>query len=158
LLWRKQAAKNLHDFSVEGVNNKATVLSLRHSHFRTGSAVLLPEGETPVSGIATGSGASVSSVCALAMALRFNEERPGQTLLIAGHTDSVGRESDNQKLSEKRAEMVHAVLMGKRDEFVAIAQATHKVSDYKQILKWASVALSDLEPPEDAEPPTHDFS
>src|SRR5690606_17709787 len=134
-----------------------------------GSAVLLPEGEAPVSGVAAGStaasgaaaagsGASTSSVCALAMALRFNEERPGHTMLIAGHTDSVGGEAGNQGLSEQRAELVHAVLMGNRDKFAEIAQATHKVSDYKQILKWASVTLSGLEPPEGAEHPAHDFA
>src|SRR5690606_23862247 len=88
--WRKLAAKHEHDFAVEGVNNKATVVPITHAHFRTGSAVLLPEGEAPVRGAAAGSGASASSVCALAMALRFNEERPGHTMLIAGHTDSVG--------------------------------------------------------------------
>src|SRR5690606_126396 len=96
LTWRKLAAKHEQDFAVEGVNNKATVLPITHAHFRTGSAVLLPEGEAPVSGAAAastaaastaaastassgaaGSGASTSSVCALAMALRFNEERPG---------------------------------------------------------------------------------
>jgi len=97
-------------------------------------------------------------VCALAMALRFNEERPGHTMLIAGHTDSVGGEAGNQRLSEQRAELVHAVLMGNRDKFAEIAQATHKVSDYKQILKWASVTLSGLEPPEGAEHPAHDFA
>src|SRR5690606_22228254 len=166
LTWRKLAARHEQDFAVEGVNNKATVLPITHAHFRTGSAVLLPEGEAPVSGAAAastaaastaaastassgaaGSGASTSSVCALAIALRFNEERPGHTMLIAGHTDSMGGEAGNQELSEQRAELVHAVLMGGRDKFAEIAQATHKVSDYKQILKWASVTLSGLEPP-----------
>src|SRR5690606_31647872 len=50
LTWRKLAAKHEQDFAVEGVNNKATVLPITHAHFRTGSAVLLPEGEAPVSG------------------------------------------------------------------------------------------------------------
>src|SRR5690554_4405889 len=91
LTWRKLAARHEQDFAVEGVNNKATVLPITHAHFRTGSAVLLPEGEAPASGAAAastaaastaaastassaaaaaGSGASTSSVCALAMALR----------------------------------------------------------------------------------------
>src|SRR5690606_15828341 len=48
--------------------------------------------------------------------------------------------------------------MGGRDKFAEIAQATHKVSDYKQILKWASATLSGLEPPEGAAPPAHDFA
>src|SRR5690606_21969646 len=82
----------------------------------------------------------------------------GHALLVAGHTDSVGGDKDNQKLSEQRAEMVHAVLMGQRDKFAELAQATHKVSDYKQILKWASVALAGLEPPPGAAPAAHDFA
>src|SRR5690606_8471852 len=103
LTWRKLAARHQQDFAVVAANNKATELHNTDHHFRPASAVILPEGEAPVSGAAAastaaastaaastassaaaaaGSGASTSSVCALAMALRFNEERPGHTMLI----------------------------------------------------------------------------
>ncbi len=158
LTWRRLSEEDT-DENVEGVTQKATVVQVPNAHFRTGSAVMLPEGEAPT----TGTGTALTSVGMLAMALRFNEERPGHSLLIAGHADSVGGDKSNDKLSAKRAELLHAVLTGKRDKFAEIANETGKVSDWKQIFKWASVALADIEPPPakpgetPPPPPEHQF-
>jgi len=151
LTWRKLALED-RDLAVEGVTQKALKLPLTDAHFRTGSAVMLPEGTDP-----SGDGsAPLTSVGALAIALRFNEERPGHRLLIAGHTDSVGSDASNDKLSVQRGELVHAVLMGGsegRDKFVDLAMKTGTVSDWKQILKWSAAAFPSVDPlvPSDAE-------
>lgn len=127
-------------------------LELLDAFFRTGSATVLPEGETPAgasrgdTGV-TGGKSALTSVGAFATLLRFNEENPGRKLLIAGHTDTEGGQAENKRLSEDRGKAVHALLMGERQAFADLAEKRHKVSDYKQILKWASVALADLEPP-----------
>lgn len=48
----------------------------------------------------------------LARAARFIEDNPAvPTILIAGHTDSVGKDAYNQKLSERRAESVRRYLI-----------------------------------------------
>ncbi len=141
LVWRKLAEESV-DTNVEGVTQKATVLAVPSAHFRTGSAVLLPEGEAPT----TETGTALTSVGMLAMALRFNEEHEGHSLLVAGHTDSVGSDAGNDALSEKRAQLTHAVLMGNRDEFVEVASETGKVSDWKQIFRWAAAALPTVPP------------
>ncbi|HYP88485.1 MAG TPA: OmpA family protein, partial [Polyangiaceae bacterium] len=141
LEWRARAAET-EDHEIAGVQNEATIVPISPAHFRTGSAVLLPEGESPTSDVGT----ATTSVGALALALRFNQEHPGQQVLVAGHTDSVGSDANNDELSTQRAHAVHAVLTGDREAFVSIAEATQKVSDYKQILRWASVDLAVLFP------------
>lgn len=141
LEWRARAQET-EDHEVGSIQSEATLVPIGAAHFRTGSAVLLPEGESPTSDVGT----ATTSVGALAMALRFNEEHPGQQLLVAGHTDSVASDASNDKLSTQRAQAVHAVLTGDRDAFVSIADAAHKVSDWKQILRWASVDLAVLFP------------
>ena len=143
LVWKKRA-KTLHDDYIEGVKNKVTLLPIVSAHFRTGSAVMLPEGAAP----AKDGKAPLTSVGALARALRYNEERSGHTMLIAGHTDSVGGPSDNTILSAQRAELVHALLMGGvpgRNTFTAIAQDTAKTEDLQQILKWTALAFTHTE-------------
>ncbi len=72
LTWR-QFSREDRDVSVEGIKNKATKLPITDAHFRTGSAVMLPEGTAP----STEGNAPLTSVGALAVALRFNEDRPG---------------------------------------------------------------------------------
>jgi hypothetical protein len=138
----------------EEVRKKAFVLPITEAHFRTGSAVMLPEGEAPT----TTEGTAISSTGALAIALRFSRDRPYQTTLVAGHTDSVGGNQDNKKLSQQRAEVVYALLTGAKDKFVAIANATDKPSDWKQILRWASVALASLPVPEGNPEPAFSFA
>ena len=144
-------------------------LEFQDAFFRTGSATVLPEGETPVSnsrGGINGPGSSassppkrsaLSSVGAFATLLRFNEEHPDRKILIAGHTDTEGKKTENQALSEDRGRAVHALLMGERDAFVTAADKRHKIGDYKQILKWASIELDDLEAPAGAPTPAAGF-
>lgn len=129
-------------------------LEFQDAFFRTASATVLPEGETPVAspGAKPEAGASapagraaITSVGAFATLLRFNEEHPELRILVAGHTDTEGGASENKALSLDRAKAVHALLMGEREAFAAAADKRHKVADYKQILKWASVALAEMD-------------
>ncbi|HXS17817.1 MAG TPA: OmpA family protein, partial [Polyangiaceae bacterium] len=149
LVWRQHLLEEV-DANAAPINSQATLVPLTDAHFRTGSAVMLPEGETPSDGAVPAKGAkqALTSVGALATALRFNEERTGHKLLVAGHTDTVGSDKDNDKLSEQRAQLVHAVLTGGsegRSKFQDLANETGKVSDWKQILKWASAAFPAVE-------------
>jgi hypothetical protein len=76
--------------------------------------------------------------------LRFNEEHPGRTLLVAGHTDTAASEAHNDELSRLRAKVALALLEGDRDTFRKTCQSRHKVSDIKQVLSWVSRALEGL--------------
>jgi outer membrane protein OmpA-like peptidoglycan-associated protein len=147
--WRKRVEEE-SDVAVGKEVQEAKYLAVRNAQFRTGSAVMLPEGDAPSRDGKT----PLTSVGILATALRYNEEhryddeRPSHTMLIAGHSDSVGGDKDNDTLSEQRAQLVHAVLTGGaagRSTFRDIADETGTVSDWKQILKWASVAFPCVE-------------
>jgi peptidoglycan hydrolase-like protein with peptidoglycan-binding domain len=59
-------------------------------------------------------------------------------LLIAGHTDTTGTDTDNLKLSKLRSDNVYYALIGDRDNWVDCCIAKHKVEDYQQILKWVA--------------------
>jgi outer membrane protein OmpA-like peptidoglycan-associated protein len=140
--WRRRALET-HVFAAGDIDGpRTTFVELADALFRSNSAVVLPEGETPTR---DGEAAeSLQSVSAFAKLLRFNAENPGLKVLIAGHCDTTNTVEFNQTLSEERAACAHAVLTGDRAAFVALAEARHQVSDYKQILAWASRAFDDL--------------
>ena len=138
--WREIAEEN-HDYLVERIFRKSTILEIHDTLFRSNSCVVLPEGETPDSDKEHG---SISSVGLFATALRYNEENPGKSLFIAGHTDSTATVEFNQTLSEERAKCALSVLEGDRDAFINLVNKRHKVSDYKQIFSWCCKAFEDL--------------
>lgn len=65
-------------------------------NFATGSSDILPESEGTLRTIG-----------------RLLTDNPSLNLLIEGHTDNVGSEVDNQRLSQRRAESVRAYLMAR---------------------------------------------
>lgn len=143
----------------------ATQLELQDELFRTNSAVVMPDGNPAPAASDQGGEAAEQEVAeqpdpltAIARALRFVEENAKRKILVAGHTDTEGAASANQALSEQRAQLAHALLTGKRDVFADTADKRHRVGDYKQILKWAARELIELEQPDGAAPPEHDFS
>lgn len=140
LQWR-QSAEEHHDFIVDGIFHKTTVLEMHDTLFRTNSCVVLPEGETPDK---DSEHDSITSIGLFATALRHNEEHPGLRAFIAGHTDSTASVSFNQKLSEERALCIAAVLEGNRDAFIELVKSRFKVADYKQIYSWCTRAFEDL--------------
>jgi outer membrane protein OmpA-like peptidoglycan-associated protein len=70
------------------------------------------------------------------VAARLKQEAPRAQLRVSGHTDSVGKEAYNQKLSEKRAHSVVEYLIKSgvpRSSFVSVTGAgeSHPVADNK---------------------------
>lgn len=70
------------------------------------------------------------------VATRLKQEAPGAQLRVSGHTDSVGKDAYNQKLSEKRAHSVVEYLIKSgvpRSSFVSVTGAgeSHPVADNK---------------------------
>lgn len=70
------------------------------------------------------------------VATRLKKEAPGAQLRVSGHTDSVGKDAYNQKLSEKRAHSVTEYLIQSgvpRSSFVSVTGAgeSHPVADNK---------------------------
>ena len=64
--------------------------------FRSGESTLLPAAQTRLDQVAA---ALLSS--------------PGRTLVVEGHTDSLGTDEDNQLLSQRRADAVRTYLIGR---------------------------------------------
>jgi len=119
-------------------SKQATVIELHDTLFRTNSAVVLPEGEAPVS--KGGNHEATSSVGLVATALRYNEEHEGKQLFVAGHTDTKGDDQFNQPLSEERAKAVLALLTGDRDAFVSLCDKRHDEVDVTQVFDWSANA------------------
>jgi outer membrane protein OmpA-like peptidoglycan-associated protein len=136
--WR-QRARVVDDFEPASALTEAKLIEMEDALFRTNSAVLMPEGEQPSSS----EHGSTNGIGIIAAALRFNEEQAPKKLLIAGHTDTEASAAFNRPLSRERAELTFTLLAGKRDRFAELADARHKVADYKQILSWCSFAIPD---------------
>jgi len=137
--WRERS-QLVETFEPADALTAAKLIEVEDALFRTNSAVLMPEGEAPSSS----EHGSTNGIGILARALRFNELHAPKKLLIAGHTDTEASASFNRPLSRERAELTFTLLMGKRSRFAELAQARHKVADYKQILSWCSLAFPDV--------------
>jgi hypothetical protein len=75
------------------------------------------------------------------------KENASQKLLITGHTDTSGPKAYNLELSGLRADNFKHVLLGNKDEWVAICEKKHKPRDVQQILTWiARVWAADCDP------------
>ena len=105
---------------VEQVVVKEETIVIRDVHFQFDSAKLTAADKTKLDTIAT----------------RLKQEAPTAQLRVSGHTDSVGKDAYNQKLSEKRAHSVTEYLIGSgipRSSFVSVTGAgeSHPVADNK---------------------------
>jgi outer membrane protein OmpA-like peptidoglycan-associated protein/peptidoglycan hydrolase-like protein with peptidoglycan-binding domain len=140
--WRERVAA-IVDLSDDDLDApRVTFVEMADAHFRTNSAVVLPEGENPDQ---KGEHQALTSVGLVATALRFNEENAGRTLLVAGHADTTADASFNQKLSEERAEVALCLLLGgneSRERFKALCDARHTVADIEQILSWIAKTIA----------------
>ena len=99
---------------------KEETIVIRDVHFQFDSAKLTAADKTKLDTIAT----------------RLKQEAPSAQLRVSGHTDSVGKDAYNQKLSEKRAHSVTDYLIGAgvpRSAFVSVTGAgeSHPVADNK---------------------------
>jgi outer membrane protein OmpA-like peptidoglycan-associated protein len=139
--WRRRVARivDLHPDDPESA--KVHFVELADAHFRTNSAVVLPEGENPDQ---RGEHEALTSMGLIAVAIRFAKLHPERKLLVAGHTDTTADVAFNQKLSNERAEVSFTMLKGgdaRRERFKTLCDERHTVADIKQILSWAAGAL-----------------
>jgi outer membrane protein OmpA-like peptidoglycan-associated protein len=88
-------AAQLRDLEAKQTD-RGLVLTLGDVLFDTGKATLKPGADSTIDRLAT-----------------FLEQAPDRTVVIEGHTDSVGSDSLNMTLSENRADSVKAALVGK---------------------------------------------
>jgi outer membrane protein OmpA-like peptidoglycan-associated protein/peptidoglycan hydrolase-like protein with peptidoglycan-binding domain len=140
--WQKSVVET-HALEAGGDGAKLVFIEFGDTLFRTNSAVVLPDGEAP--GAAPGAAERVAAASVVANVIRYNERQRGKKrVVVAGHTDTEGEASVNKPLSEERAKCVLAVVTGDREEFKNLCDARHKVSDYKQVLAWASSSLEGL--------------
>jgi outer membrane protein OmpA-like peptidoglycan-associated protein len=137
-LWRKRVAKTVELEASVLAAPRVRFVELADAHFRTDSAVVLPQGEEPD---VENKHQSLSSAGLIAQALRFNEEQPGRSVFVAGHTDTSAGDALNDKLSSERAKCALALLEGDRDTFATVANARHQGKDINQILAWMSEAF-----------------
>lgn len=142
--WRKRVSQTIELEVDDPDAPEITFVELGDAHFRTDSAVVLPEGEAPN---AKGKHQALASVGLIAQALRFNEEHPGRSLVVAGHTDTAAGDDLNDELSRLRARVALAVLVGDRDTFRVLANQRHKPADVNQILSWVAQAFDVLATP-----------
>jgi outer membrane protein OmpA-like peptidoglycan-associated protein len=99
---------------------KEETIVIRDVHFQFDSANLTAADKTKLDIIAT----------------RLKKEAPGAQLRVSGHTDSVGKDAYNQKLSERRAHSVTDYLVSAgvpRSSFVSVVGAgeSQPVADNK---------------------------
>jgi outer membrane protein OmpA-like peptidoglycan-associated protein len=143
--WRRSVTET-HELGAGDVEGpRVLFLELVDALFRTNSAVIMPEGERPSSD--SGEHEAFTSLGVFATVLRFNDEHPGKKLLIAGHTDTTASVDFNQTLSEERARVALALLVGgddQREEWKTLCDGRHTISDIKQILAWAPKGLAPL--------------
>lgn len=110
----------------------AVVVELDDLNFHSGSAVLLPAPHARENWREGHTGGLTCVIRALEYALEKK-----QTLLVAGHTDSVGGDGSNRALSKARAENVHHFLTGDKAGWAASC-AEHTVQDYQTVLTWVA--------------------
>ena len=91
----KPEAVNVYDYLVEALE-PGTVVPLVNIQFEFGSAALTGDSEEGV-----------------AMLAAFLERHPDLVVELAGHTDNVGSDAYNLKLSQERAEVVRQALIAK---------------------------------------------
>ncbi|MGE5787890.1 MAG: peptidoglycan-binding protein, partial [Myxococcales bacterium] len=130
------AAAQPKTLSIRPAKKRAVLIEMHDTLFRTGSAVVNPEGEAPSTVV--GEHDSITTVGLVATILRYNEEHEGKKLFIAGHADRAGDDAGNVKLSEHRAKAVLALVEGKKDDYIATCGAKHSEVDVTQLFDWVN--------------------
>ncbi|MFZ5897507.1 MAG: hypothetical protein ACOY0T_41040 [Myxococcota bacterium] len=110
-------------FEITVVSNAPDVdiIEVGDTHFRLNSAVFMPNTIENVEATETVLSPGITLLERTFRFLQLSKRK----LLLAGHTDTVGSDDSNVKLSELRADCVKAVLLGDRDLFAEVANAPH---------------------------------
>ncbi len=124
----------------------ADVLEFGQLAFSFGSAVVLPQPPPRTSADFVPSADADSqrlpllpTIFAVKAVFDLAREHPNRKILVVGHTDTVGSEQANLRLSEQRAKNVHCLLAGDRDGW-ARACERHTPLDVQVVLDWATRA------------------
>jgi len=121
------------------LSGRATVhvIEIEDVLFRHDSAVMLPESYENKEGEAESKDQEkITGLDAIRTVFIRAKEYPTQRVLIAGHTDTTGRDKYNITLSEKRGHSVLYMMLGNREEWADISDKQHKNEDIQQILTW----------------------
>jgi hypothetical protein len=113
------------------------VLDVQDEHFAFDRYVLMPDH----SAADPQDGATVTGLDVIATALDHARKHPNRSLLVTGHTDTVGSLLYNLGLSDKRARSVFFILAGIREEWVKLAMEANHRDDWRRILKWADATF-----------------
>ncbi|MFV8749883.1 hypothetical protein ACNOYE_04995 [Nannocystaceae bacterium ST9] len=122
------------DFAL--LDREVVIVEIGGFSFHTDREVLLPD-VMPLAADQSGP-ARAPGVTAAAAVLRFAAQHPFKRMFVAGHTDTVGKQKDNQALSEDRARGVQLYLAGDRDGWAAHSHALFQTEDAQRFLAWAS--------------------
>lgn len=142
----KDADKKLDDL-ISGKLNKftiqsgsvVTVIEMEDINFHFDSAVLLPDYGPTAPQPGTEEQNRITGLGVLFACFKQAEKTEfKQKILIAGHTDKKGGEFYNLTLSQKRAENVFYMFIGKRKDWVKSSDDKNQIEDIQQILKWIS--------------------
>ncbi len=110
------------------------VLEIEDIFFKLDSAVMMPD--SAEDDTQTDKENRITGIAVLKTVFLRLLEHPEQKMMIAGHTDTSGRESYNFELSELRAESVTCLLENNKDRWVEISKGKHRAEDIQQILTW----------------------
>ncbi|MGA9292895.1 MAG: OmpA family protein [Ignavibacteriaceae bacterium] len=128
----------VNKFTVKS-SSEVTVIEMEDLNFHFDSAVLLPDYGPSAPQPGTNEQNRITGLGVLFACFKQTEKKDfQQTILIAGHTDKKGSASYNLNLSQKRAENVFFIFMGKRSNWVESSNDKNQVEDVQQILKWIS--------------------
>lgn len=106
--------------------SKVDFIEVGDTLLRFNSAVLLPSESTPCPDGKERPGLDVIAAC-----LSYAYNNRAKKLLIAGHTDTVGDDASNVKLSLLRAEAVHGLMTGDRAQFANACYGPHLSQDQR---------------------------
>lgn len=120
---------------------RARVLQMEDVCFGTDRCLLLPAiPETGGTDVEEPRGQR-DGLAVIAATLAFAQLHPTRSLLIAGHTDSVGSTDYNLELSQKRATNVLLYLQGDREGWAAHCTEHYARADFKRVHLWAKRVL-----------------
>ena len=142
----------LHTVAIR--RQRADFIEFADTLFRNNSGVLLPSETAPSADGVPHPGLDVVASC-----FRYARANPDKKILITGHTDSVGSDEANVRLSQIRAQSAHGMIVGLRDQFAEACWGPHLTAesrypnggdgskkgvlwdDYGDVLNWISVHL-----------------
>jgi hypothetical protein len=112
--------------TIEIRRKRLEMIEFADTLFRFNSGVLLPVETGPSSDGIPHPGLDVVAAC-----LHYSEKHQDKTILDAGHTDTMGSDDSNVRLSRIRAEAVHGMMVGDRDEFANACWGPHLTQDQR---------------------------